>query len=117
MSDVMAEEISDEEAADNRFGTLMDKLESSIHRLKLAADDLSELAETRPAQEHGSAAFVVAETTENLNRLYRDLDAWASSHKHTPADLQPLREHLREIGADKETTDRMLNGGSLVLPL
>jgi hypothetical protein len=93
----------------------MDRLESVIHRLKLATDDLSDLAETRPAQEHGSAAFVVAESTEALNQLYRDLDAWVSSHKHTPMDMQPLREHLREIDADEETVDRMLHG-STVLP-
>jgi hypothetical protein len=110
MSDVMAEAISDEEAADNSFGALMDRLESVIHRLKLAADDLSGLAETRPAQEHGSAAFVVAEVTGGLNHLYRDLDAWGSSYKHTPVDLQPLKDHLRQIDADEETVDRMLHG-------
>jgi hypothetical protein len=70
MSNARIEASSDEQ--EDSFIPLMVRLESAIHRLKLAADDLSDLAEIMPTEEHGSAAFVVAETTEALNQLYRD---------------------------------------------
>ena len=83
---------ADEDGQDDSFSPLMQRLESAIHRLKLVAEDLSDLAVPTPAEEHGSAAFVVAETTEDLNQLYRDLDAWETTHDYTPKDMQPLIE-------------------------
>ena len=62
----------------------MDQLESAIHRLKLAAEDLGDLDGKRPnTEEHGSAAFVVREVLRDLNALYRDLDTWQCSHQYT----------------------------------
>ena len=46
MSKASTEASSDEQ--DDSFSPLMERLESAIHRLKLAADDLSELAEPMP---------------------------------------------------------------------
>ena len=101
---------------EDSFSPLMQRLEAAIHRLKLAADDLSDLAEPMPTVEHGSAACVVAETTEYLNRLYRDLEAWETTHDFTPKDMQPLMEYLRQIGADDETRNRMLHGRTVLSP-
>jgi hypothetical protein len=103
MSNNMAStEASSDEQGDS-FSRLMHRLESATHRLKLAAEDLSGLAETMPAEEHGSAAFVVAEVMKDLNQLYRDLDAWDEAHDCTPRDMQPMREHLPQIDADDDT--------------
>jgi hypothetical protein len=66
--------------------------------------------------EHGSAAFVVAETTEDLNQLYRGFEAWESTHNYTPRDMQPLMEHLRQTDADDEVVDRMLHGRTVLSP-
>jgi len=52
-----------------------------------------------PAEEHGS-----------LNRLYRDLDGWQATHNYTLRDMQPLREHLRQIDTDDDTVNRVLHG-------
>jgi hypothetical protein len=113
MNDMASTEASSDEQEDS-FRPLMHRLESAIHRLKLAADGLSDLAETMPAEEHGSAAFVVAETTEDLNQLYRALSVWEQTHNYTPRDMQPLMEHLRQIGADDDARDRMLRGRTVV---
>ena len=87
---------SDEQ--DDRFEQLMDQLESAIHRLKLAAVDLGDLAVEMPnTEEHGSAAFVLREVTRDLNLLYRDLGAWQGTHEYTQKDIQPLMEHLRRL--------------------
>jgi hypothetical protein len=48
------------ESGDDSFALLMDRLNSVTHRLKLAAGDLGEVADTL-AEEHHSAAFVVVE--------------------------------------------------------
>jgi hypothetical protein len=80
MSNDMASTEASSDEKDDSFSVLMHRLESAIHRLKLAAEDLSGLADTMPAEEHGSAAFVVAETMEALNQLYRDLNAWDKTH-------------------------------------
>jgi hypothetical protein len=61
--------------SEDSFGSLMDRLNSVIHRLKLAAEDLGEVAET-PDEEHHSAAFVVVEVTKELVQLQRDLENW-----------------------------------------
>jgi hypothetical protein len=61
--------------SEDSFGPLMDRLNSVIHRLKLAAEDLGEVAET-PDEEHHSAAFVVVEVTKELVQLQRDLENW-----------------------------------------
>jgi hypothetical protein len=50
----------------------MDRLNSAIHRLKLAAGDLREVADTL-AEEHHSATFVVVEAAQELAQLYEDL--------------------------------------------
>jgi hypothetical protein len=115
MSNVASTEASSDEQ-DDSFSPLMHRLESAIHRLKLAAEDLSDLAETMPAGEHGSAAFVVAETTEDLNQLYRSLEAWEATHNYTPRDMQPLMEHLRQTDADDDTVDRKLHGRTVLSP-
>jgi hypothetical protein len=70
----------------------MDRLNSVIHRLKLAAEDLGEVAET-PAEEHHSAAFVVVEVTKELVKLHRDLRTGRSATSprmegRMPASLQ-----------------------------
>ena len=59
----------------------MDRLESAIHRLDLAAEDLSDLAEKRlpDIEEHGSAAFVVREVAQELGQLYHDSAPWTAS--------------------------------------
>jgi DNA repair ATPase RecN len=115
MSDVANTEANSDEQ-DDSFSPLMVRLESAIHRLKLAADDLQDLAEKMPAEEHGSAAFVVAETTEDLNQLYRSFEAWEATHKYTPRDMQPLMEHLRQTDTDADTVDRMLHGRTVLSP-
>jgi hypothetical protein len=114
MSNARIEASSDEQ--EDSFIPLMVRLESAIHRLKLAADDLSDLAEIMPAEAHGSAAFVVAETTEALNQLYRDLDVWEATHNYTPKDMQPIKEHLRQIDADDDTVDRAIHGCAVLSP-
>lgn len=72
----------------------MDRLASVIHRLKLAADALSDFAITMPTGEHGSAAFVVAKATKDLNQLYYDLDAWEITHDFTQRDTDT---HARTV--------------------
>jgi len=57
------------------FGPLMDRLNSTIHRLKLAAEDLGEVAIT-PAEEHYSAAFVVVEAAKELVQIYDNIEKW-----------------------------------------
>jgi hypothetical protein len=113
-SSTAVEASSDEQ--DDSFSPLMQRLESAIHRLKLAADDLSYLAEKMPAEEHGSAAFVVQEVTRDLNLLYRDLNFWEKTHNYTPRDRQHIMEHLRQIGADDDARNRMLHGRTVLSP-
>ena len=116
MSKVTAEVSSEEQ--DDSLSPLMERLESAIHRLNLASEDLSDLAVEVPAGEHGSAAFVVAEVMKELNQLYRDLHVWESTHEYTPRDMQPLIEHLREIemepGSNDESIDTMLHGRTVL---
>jgi hypothetical protein len=82
--------------SEDGFGPLMDRLNSVIHRLKLAAEDLGEVAET-PAEEHHSAAFVVVEVTKELVKLHRDIEDWAI--RYFPAtywdQLEPLPHERR----------------------
>jgi hypothetical protein len=51
-------DIRPDESEEDSFSRLMDRLTSAIHRLKLAAEDLGEVA-IKPAEDHYSAAFVV----------------------------------------------------------
>ena len=112
-SAIMSNATADEQ--DDSIRPLMDRLASVIHRLKLAADDLRELAITRPAEQHGSAAFVIAEATGELNRLYKDFDAWASAHDFTQKDMQHLLETQRRIAEVSDDTADVLIRGQAVL--
>ena len=115
MSNASTEASSDEQ--DDSFSPLMHRLESAIHHLKLIAVDLGGLAVEMPnTEEHGSAAFVVREVTRDLNQLYRSFEAWEETHNYTPRDMQPLMEHLRQIGADDDARDRMLHGRTVLSP-
>jgi hypothetical protein len=67
-----------DESEEDSFGPLMDRLNSAIHRLKLAAEDLGEVAIT-PAEEHHSAAFVVVEATKELVQIYKDIGKWTAT--------------------------------------
>jgi hypothetical protein len=89
------------ESGQDRFDPLLDRLESVIHRLDLAADDLSDLAEKRlpDIEAHGSAAFVVREVVEELRHLYYDLDTWDSEYDYTPRDPQ-LIERLHRLSEE-----------------
>jgi hypothetical protein len=73
----------------------MDRLNSAIHRLKLAAGDLREVADTL-AEEHHSAAFVVVEAAQELAQLYEDLGTWSIHHEYT----------ARPVGQAKTNRDR-----------
>lgn len=55
-----------------RFSPLMCRFESVLHRLRLAAHALHYLAEDVPIVEHGSAAFVLGEAAQDMERLYYD---------------------------------------------
>lgn len=77
--------------SDDKFSLLMDRLNSAIHRLKLAAENLYDLSIT-PHEEHYSAAFVVGEATKELVQIYDDIETWGIHHDFTAGDMRHLNE-------------------------
>ena len=64
------------------FDALDHRLLSVMSRLQCVVENFGDF--TGMQNELHPAAFVLAETTENVVQLYRDLQAWHVDHERTP---------------------------------
>lgn len=66
------------------FQTLLYRLRSVMHRLKVSADSFEDFAEDTP-EKYVSAAFVIQELPPELDRLYDEFDYWHAVNIERPA--------------------------------